>query len=250
MRTVVILIVGTATLGVAAYAMGRRRRARQPVAAALPVVRVVALSGPSAAGKSTLVEALQAACAVTVVTCDDYYLSKDDCPRFDLKGLPWPGGAVPPAFAERGNADMNVPDSVDWAGVHAAVCAAKSSVQSGTILVDGLLLFGDHPGARQALGECDHVATLWADGEDARAMEALWRRKHSRSHLGKRSYRERGVAEEAFRVYWDAYVWPAWVAHGASRVPAGALRIDALAPTAEQLDALLRTGWFVRNGSA
>ena len=47
---------------------------------------VVGLSGPSAAGKSTLLRELQQTVSVQVISCDDFYLPKDECPRFDLAG--------------------------------------------------------------------------------------------------------------------------------------------------------------------
>ena len=170
---------------------------------------VVGLAGPSAAGKSTLMLNMQQLVPVTHISCDDYYLPKEFCPTFNLAGLPWPED-VPPAFAERGNADLNVPGSIDWAGVLEAIDAAEATSAS-TVVVDGLLLLGDHEGAQSALARCNHLAVMWADGSDERAMRELWHRKYTRAHLGKRPYKERGVSEAEYAVYWAHYVWPSWV---------------------------------------
>ena len=106
----------------------------------------ICLVGRNGSGKSTLLSGLKKLAAVTVISCDDFYLPKDQCPRFSVAALPWPSGAVPAAFAERGDADMNVPGSVNWSGVLDAVSSAQSS-EASNIVLDGLLLFGDHPGA-------------------------------------------------------------------------------------------------------
>ena len=142
---------------------------------------VIGLVGCSAAGKSTLVDALEKAtpgCSISVVTCDDYYRKLDLCPTFDLEGLPWPNGSVPEAFKARGNADLNVPGAVNWMGalrrIHdlqleseeaAAEVTRKAldrktrppSVVPRVILVEGLLLLGDDETAasvrREVMGE-------------------------------------------------------------------------------------------------
>jgi len=207
---------------------------------------VIGLSGPSAAGKTTLAHALRKsqtllAHSATVISTDDYYYPPLACPRFDLEGLPWQR-KIPAAFAARGNADMNVPDAVDWVRVIADL-DAKREQQRGPIIIDSLLLFGDHPGALQVLERCDEVAVLWADGSCEHSMRTLQTRKMLRSRSGP-SYQQRGVTEEEYRVYWEHYVWPRWEQHGASRAPSGALRIDCLEPTAAQLDEVIQAGWL------
>ena len=202
---------------------------------------VVGLCGCTASGKSTLLSRLQQVVATTVVSCDDFYLPPVQCPRFDLNGLPWAGGTPPEAFLKRGNADTNVPAAVDWSRVIEALDAAQQHMPPPSVVVDGLLLFGDHPGARQVLSLCDHTVVLWTD---ERASLELCQRKYTRAHLGKPSYQERGVAPDDYAAYWEGYVWPAWLEHGASRIPADALRLDCTQPTATQLDQLLGTGWF------
>ena len=87
---------------------------------------------PLRRGKSTLLSGLKKLAAVTVISCDDFYLPKDQCRRFSVAALPWPG-AVPAAFAERGDADMNVPGSVNWSGVLDAVSSAQSSEASNIV---------------------------------------------------------------------------------------------------------------------
>ncbi|EOD15767.1 hypothetical protein EMIHUDRAFT_119278 [Emiliania huxleyi CCMP1516] len=200
---------------------------------------VVALGGCTAAGKSTLVLELQRAAAVRVVSCDDFFLPRERCPRFDLQALPWPGEEVPGAFLLRGDADWNVPAAIDWSGVADAVVSAKQAAQS--VVVDGMFVLADHPGARTVLQMCDHAAVLWADEH---AATELCSRKYTRKHLGRSSYEERGVSAEEYRVYWENYVWPAWLQHGASSLPADCLRIGCTEEPAAQLDQLLGTGWF------
>ena len=207
---------------------------------------IVGLSGSTAAGKSSLCLALSQLMPVTVIPCDDFYLPKEQCPRFDLEGLPWANGIVPLAFRNRGNADTNVPAAVDWERVLTAVteanAASASSGEESTILVDGLLLFGDHPGAQHVLKQCDHCAVLWAEGESAKA--ALRSRKYTRGHLGKASYQQRGVTETEYQVYFDHYVWNRWETHGAKRVPPDALRLEHDVPTQSHVETLRATGWF------
>lgn len=209
---------------------------------------IIGLSGCTGAGKSTLCEGLARHTPLRVVSCDDFFLPKEDCPRFDLMGLPWENGVVPAAFAKRGDADTNVPASVDWEGVLSAVDEAVASAPgdvsaSSTIIVDGLLLFGDHPGAQKVLARCDHCAVMWTDGDDAKAI--LRTRKYTRSHLGKPSYQQRGVSEAEYSVYFDHYVWPSWLTHGASRVPPEALKLESCRLETDALvEMLLATGWF------
>jgi hypothetical protein len=92
------------------------------------------------------------------------------------------------------------------------------------------------------------VAVLWADADNAKAQTMLWQRKYARSHLGKRSYKDKGVTEADYGAYFASYVWPSWLTHGAARVPSDALRIDCLLPAAEQARVLLATGWFGAEG--
>ena len=68
---------------------------------------------------------------------------------------------------------------------------------------------------------------LSASADDA-SQEVLWRRKWERGgHLGKKSYRERGVTADEYAVYWHSYVNARWHAHG------GRARVAALFPSAE-----------------
>ena len=211
-------------------------------------VTIVGLAGPSAAGKSTLASALQRMAPLRVVCLDEHFLPHDECPRVDLGALAWPTGRVPAAFEERGDADLNDPRAVDWPAVEAAITAAVAEAEraggGASVLVEGQLLFAEHPGAARVLARCVHCACLCADGADDEAMAALWTRKWSRrGHLGKgTSYRERGVNASAYEVYWRGAVWPSWRANGI--VPERALHISALLPTAEQADVLRGAGWL------
>lgn len=207
------------------------------------MLQIIGLAGPSAAGKTTLAADI-ATCAngVETISVDDFYRPPHECPRFGLAGLPWPESGMPAAFRDRGDADLNSPDAIRWEGVLDAIDAGAIDAES--IIVEGLLLFADHPGAQEVLCRCDHLAVLWADGDDDQAMRALQQRKRTRAHLGKPSYAARGVSEAAYAIYWQHHVWPRWAQHGASRVPAGALRIPCLDAPSRQRDALIATGWL------
>mmetsp|Transcript_85549 Transcript_85549/g.165757 ORF Transcript_85549/g.165757 Transcript_85549/m.165757 type:complete len:372 (-) Transcript_85549:306-1421(-) len=236
---------------------------------------VVGLAGCSAAGKSTLVDALKlgAPCNIKVVTCDDYYAPLDKCPTFELEALPWPRGEPPAAFKARGKADLNSPGSVVWpkvlAHVHRLQLEAEEALAAAlkengkgprsspkvlpnptVIVVEGLLLLGKDRGAEAVRSEVDHFVLL-DSRPDAASQRELWHRKYTRSHLGKPSYEQRGVSEEAYQVYWDAYVEPRWREHGRGRaatVCPDALRLDCHAPTNTNVKRLLDTGWFMGKG--
>ena len=211
-------------------------------------MKTVGLVGCSASGKSSLVDALLAATVRTrVICCDDYYKPKDECPTFELDALPWPGGEVPPAFRARGNADMNHPASVDWDGVLSAL-RREADGDAAVIIVEGLLLLGDDAGAAAVRAEIDHYALLDVGADDAAAQAALCERKFARAHLGKKSYKERGVSAAAYRVYWDHYVEPRWRAHGRERarvVCPDCARLDCRAELDVNVAELLATGWFL-----
>ena len=212
---------------------------------------VVGLCGCSAVGKSTLVANVQQfAKSTAYICCDDYYLPKSDCPTFELSQLPWPSGSTPSIFSERGNHDLNSPAALDWRRLCDDIGSLKSSSDSGAtdaILVDGLLLFSSHQGARELLSLCDHTAVIWVDEEDEPTITEIFNRKFRRSnHLGKPSYSERGVTVEEYTAYFYGYVWPRWVEHGSSRVPDSTLRIDARKPIEQQVELLMSTGWFPR----
>ena len=210
----------------------------------LRMALVMGLSGCTATGKTTLAKALQrSAPDLLHVCCDDYYLPPEYCPQFDMVRLPWPGdGRVPQAFRQRGSADLNVPESVDWLRVEEAVKHGVNTLKR-PVLIDGALLFGNHPGSQRVLNLCDRVAVLWAD-DNERCLTELRRRKWVRSRPGRRSYRERGVSAEQYAAYFNSYVWPTWLQHGASRVPANSVRIDCMQPTVMQLSQLTRCEWF------
>ena len=209
---------------------------------------IVALVGPSASGKSTLAEALAARAKVRVLSVDDHYRTDGLRPTFDMEALPWPGGAVPPAFAARGNADTNQPDAIQWDAAHAELQESlPAAAEAGeAIVLDGMPLLADHAGAARLREMCAGRCIV-LEAVDAAAVGTLRQRKYTRSdHLGKRSYAERGVSEEEYGVWWDHFVWPRWVEHGAGRVPEGALRLGCLSPTEQQVAAVLETGWLPR----
>ena len=95
---------------------------------------------------------------------------------------------VPDAFQARGNADLNHPDSVDWAACADAVDAAVEKIVDagggGVVIVEGLLLLG--AGAERVRDRCAQLVLLDDGYDDPAKQEVLWRRKWTRSgHLGK-----------------------------------------------------------------
>ena len=123
---------------------------------------------------------------------------------------------MPEAFLKRGNADLNSPGAVVWEGVLEALEQELRLATCRVIIVEGLLLLADHPGAEAIRGLCDTFivldldvdATPKADGDSEAKSRQLWMRKFTRTHLGKKSYKDRGCSEEAYKVYWDTYVNP------------------------------------------
>ena len=199
----------------------------RPVAFCVPVLGLV---GCSASGKSTLCAELPAA---AVVAADDFYKPRDACPVVDLAAdVRWPSGEVPTAFQERGGADLNHPDSVDWAACAEAVDAAVESVVDagggGVVVVEGLLLLG--AGAERVRDRCAKLVLLDDGYDDPAKQDVLWRRKWTRSgHLGKASYKDRGVTADEYEAYWS-YVSARWKEHGLDRVEAAGRpihRVDA-----------------------
>jgi uridine kinase len=215
---------------------------------------VVCLSGCTAAGKTTLASALQQRWPqhVAIVNADRHHLPPSRCSKLDLHALPWPSGIVPAPFVARGNADFNVPSSIDWHALERDVAmtvvagadagdsadAAQDRTPPRLIVVEGHLLFSAHPGAGRVRAMCDHHVVLDADGDDLIAMEALWRRKWQRSHLGKPSYESLGVTAVEYSCWWSSYCWPRWEEHGQRAIPSNALRLDCLNPTGALVDGL------------
>ena len=67
--------------------------------------------------------------------------------------------------------------------------------------------------------------SCWTGYDDPAKQEVLWRRKWTRSgHLGKKSYKERGVTADEYAAYWG-YVSARWREHGLDRVEAVSGRI-------------------------
>ena len=180
---------------------------------------ILGIVGPSASGKSSVVAALHRALGarISVVACDDSYKPAARCPVVDLHALPWPLGRTPDAFVRRGCADMNHPDAIEWRDVAANLFRADAQSDAGdcVVIVEGLLLASDHSGAARVRELCDVFVVLGVPPDDAAAQEACWRRKWTREHLGKQSYRTRGVDAADYRCYWERYVWPRWIEHGA-----------------------------------
>lgn len=198
----------------------------------------ITLCGCTAAGKTTLAMAL---CHhipdLAVVHADSHKLPDEQCGPIDLQSLPWPRG-MPRAFRARGNADLNVPHSIRWQHVEQEVEYALQS--HANVIVEGHLLFSAHPGAARVRQLCSQHVLLHAHEQ---AKSTLCRRKWTRSHLGKPSYRSQGVASDEYAVYWNHYVWPRWIDHSQC-LPSDALRLDCLQPTTDIVDHLLDVEWL------
>jgi len=208
-------------------------------------VPVLGLVGCSASGKSTLCAELPAA---AVIAADDFYLPRDACPFVDLAAeVRWPSGELPTAFQIRGGADLNHPDSVDWAACADAVDAAVEKIVDagggGVVVVEGLLLLG--AGAERVRDRCAQLVLLDDGYDDPAKQEVLWRRKWTRTgHLAKTSYQQRGVTADEFAAYWGDCVSARWKEHGLDRVEAAGRpihRVDAHADDrSAQVERILR----------
>eukprot|EP00614_Pseudopedinella_elastica_P013347 CAMPEP_0172588330 /NCGR_PEP_ID=MMETSP1068-20121228/7242_1 /TAXON_ID=35684 /ORGANISM="Pseudopedinella elastica, Strain CCMP716" /LENGTH=386 /DNA_ID=CAMNT_0013383619 /DNA_START=576 /DNA_END=1736 /DNA_ORIENTATION=- len=214
---------------------------------------VIGLCGCSASGKSTLCQALAKEVQVKIISCDDFFRSPDECPTFDLEGLPWPGGGGAPAvFRERGNHDQNVPQAVVWHRVLMAVHAEQLKAEKARaaapeeaerhgagggasddsadraapgrvfVVVEGHLLLAGSEGAAAVRGESDHLVVLdddaaaFAEGLSTgrEGVAPLWERKWARSRKGKPSYKDRGVTRAEYACYWEHYVEARWREYG------------------------------------
>jgi hypothetical protein len=75
----------------------------------------------------------------------------------------------------------------------------------------------------------DHL--IWLDASPE-ASETLMNRKYGRSHFGKESYQDKGVAKQDFVVWWDHYVFSRYEDHKPKAVPDNTIIIDCLTETA------------------
>ena len=92
------------------------RRARR-IPHLLLMVVVVGVVGCSGSGKSSLCTALADALGGEVVNGDDFFRPDEILDALDLSELPWPGGSVPPALANK-KTDNNLPSAIDWSVPH------------------------------------------------------------------------------------------------------------------------------------
>lgn len=120
----------------------------------------------------------------------------------------------------------------------------KTLPKKSIIVIEGLLLLGDHEGASIVRTEIDKYVVLDSNSEDE---DQLCERKYKRSHLSKVSYEQRGVSQKDYRCYWDHYVQPKWVEHGRSRldeVCPDALHLNCCGDNDDNVKELIETGWF------
>ncbi len=103
---------------------------------------IIGLTGCTASGKSTLAATLSGALACSVVTGDDYWQPTDRLPIMDLSLLPWPGGTIPPALADK-RYNTNCPESMDgerFAAAFASTLSASTTSGQHYLLVESYLL--------------------------------------------------------------------------------------------------------------
>ena len=220
------------------------------------LAKIIGVVGCSGSGKSTFCEAavenMKRTTSVKTIRSDDFYLpvSAVEMPRFELAALPWAAGVPPLAFVERGKADYDHPDAVNWAGLKTEV-TTRAAADSSVILVDSLLLLADHPTANALRNLCYHIFLLHPSGDELEAQRELIRRKWSRprDHLGQVSYRDRGVEFEDFAMFWREHVWPRWVEHGLTRSvdptvvdPARMTRLDCMRSVDDNVQQALSSG--------
>jgi len=142
---------------------------------------------------------------------------------------------------ERGEADYNHPDAIDWSATMTAVnnaaltttsgvvndndrqrqagpsSSSSNSSSSNCVLIDSHLLLGEHPTANALRERCNHfiLLDLPADKKQSELIHRKWSRP--RHHLGDASYKDKGVELAEYTAFWEQYVWPRWVEHGLSR---------------------------------
>lgn len=133
---------------------------------------------------------------------------------------------IPEAFAEK-TADTNVPESIDWSRFEETVSTAiERGKREGKslILVENFLLCN----SEALLNLLDKV--IFLDHRNA-SDNLLLQRKWERAHLGKKSYKDRGVSLHDYELYWRCYVLQRYEDHAClSRLPPHTLRLDCADP--------------------
>ncbi|EKX31179.1 hypothetical protein GUITHDRAFT_122616 [Guillardia theta CCMP2712] len=171
-------------------------------------VRIVGVVGCTGTGKSCLSEELAKLLGAEVVEGDKCFLPAHQCPRLDLTHL-WPDEGVPQALASK-REDTNHPDALDWSKLEKEISAGRRAAeeqQRQAVIVDSFLL------------QCRDIVRrhltdiVYLDDSNMLPGE-LARRKWERSHLGKRSYKEKGVSFEEYKLYFNEYVYKRYLEFG------------------------------------
>mmetsp|Transcript_27830 Transcript_27830/g.43446 ORF Transcript_27830/g.43446 Transcript_27830/m.43446 type:complete len:350 (-) Transcript_27830:565-1614(-) len=162
---------------------------------------------------------------VEIVSGDNYFLPVEQCPQLDLGPL-WAGTDVPGPLRTK-KSDTNHPDCMNWPEFLTAIRGAKSrALHTGAplLLVESFLLLSNE----DVVNELDHVAFLYDFSPDqSKARSEIMHRKWERAHLGKASYKERGLSIDDYRIYWEHYVWERYLQYGRfDRLPEKAQLVD------------------------
>jgi uridine kinase len=165
---------------------------------------IVGVTGCSGSGKSTICAKLSEYVDCKVINGDEFLIPQEQCPPLDLTQLPWLAEEVPAAFAPKRH-DTNCPECVDWPAFESAV---RQAIDEETQMIDGQsrILFIES----FLLLHSPFIVSILNILVRINIRDENWpdiiRRKWERRHLGKPSYKERGVSIEEYAVYWNHYV--------------------------------------------
>jgi len=160
----------------------------------LMAVRVVGVMGCTGTGKSCVSAELASLLEADVVEGDKCFLPPHECPWLDLTHI-WPKEQIPEALASK-KADTNHPDALDWVKFDEMIASAREVAEvqrRKAVIIDSFLLQ-----CREVVRR--HITdVVFLDDSNMHPGE-LARRKWERGHLGKKSYKERGVSFEDYRL--------------------------------------------------
>eukprot|EP00960_Hanusia_phi_P033032 750205-Hanusia_phi.AAC.3 len=185
-------------------------------------VRVVGVMGCTGTGKSCVSAELASLLEADVVEGDKCFLPPHECPWLDLTHI-WPKEQIPEALASK-KADTNHPDALDWVKFDEMIASAREVAEvqrRKAVIIDSFLLQ-----CREVVRR--HITdVVFLDDSNMHPGE-LARRKWERGHLGKKSYKERGVSFEDYRLYFEEYVYKRYVEFGKPSDLSDAIVLDCI----------------------
>jgi hypothetical protein len=154
---------------------------------------VIAISGASTSGKSTLTQWLSKQYPCVVVQLDRFFLFPSQMPRVRVKDRFFP--------------NWEVFESLDWEPFLAQLRAAQSAP---IVIVEGFILFA-HPQVAQL---CDALITLQFDESECEIARSRRVRREQRAEVPL-NYREQPFASNAHFLanYFDNIVWAEMLKH-------------------------------------